>query len=183
MSTWDDSYSYDATGKGSSTLDPTPQQYGVAGMGFSILGGILKGIAQVQAGDFNAGIDRNNALVATYAAADARARGRFAAGQMLLRGDALASKQTAAYAGAGVAVSSGSAVDVGADTKGMSAFDALLEENRAAREAWGLETQASQFEEKAKLDQLRAKNQMGDSILGGITGAATAAQQFKLKFS
>ncbi len=151
--------------------------YGVAGMGFSLLGGLLKGMAQIQAGGYNADLARQNAHLAELAAGDAVARGQFAASQALIRGSQLEGQQKAAYVGAGVSTSSGSAVDVMSDTKTASALDALMLTNNAAREAWGYKTQATQFREKATIDESTASNEAGADILGSAVGAAGYASK------
>lgn len=146
-----------------------------AAMGLDILGGLLKGMAAYQSGEYNAKVADNNAALALFGAGDSRLRGQLAAENLLMRGSQLASKEKTAYAGAGVDVSSGSAVTAQADTKGMSAFDAMLAENNAAREAWGYESRGQQFKEQARIDRFNGEKGLEGSILGGITQAASVA--------
>lgn len=149
------------------------QAFGVASMGFSILGGILKGMSDIQAGNFNANIARRNAQIADMAGGDALLRGNAAAGNLLLRGDALKAKQTQAFAGAGVSVSSGSAMDVLSGTDTMSALDAQTIRNNSMREAWGYKNTATNFRQKAEIDEANGRSQAVGDILGGVTGSAT----------
>lgn len=157
--------------------------YAVAGAGFSILGGLLKGMAAIQSGDANARVAERNAAFARAGAGDALLRGHIAAQYKLLRGSQMASKQTASYAGAGVDVTSGSVVETTSDTKGMSAFEALMAENDAARQAWGLGEVAKRYDREAELDRVNAQKQLGESILGGAAGAATIAREYAFKGS
>jgi hypothetical protein len=147
-------------------------QYDVAAMGFSILGGLLKGMSDTQAGAYNADVANRNAGIASMAAGDALARGQFAAGAALLRGSALAGAQKVAYANSNVSVNSGSALNVMGDTKMMSALDAAIIGSNAARSAWGYRNQSLDFQQQARLDQTAASNREGEDILGGIQGAA-----------
>ncbi len=153
----------------------------LAAMGSAILGNILHGMAAVQAGDFNADIATRNATLSRMAAGDAIARGHIAAQVALLRGAQTASSQTAAYAGAGVSVKSGSAVQAKADTSGMSAFDALVAENDAARTAWGYTERGRQFQQEAAIERSRGLNQLGESILGGARTAGSYSIERQLQ--
>jgi hypothetical protein len=152
--------------------DKPEGQFGVAAMGFSILGGLLRGMAALQAGGANAETDRSNASLADRMAGDATLRGQTAAEYALLRGSQLASRQRAAYAGAGVAAGVGTAGDVEGDTHLNARIDADTLASNAALEAWGFETQATNLRRRADLEEAAGRRQLGESILGGIQGAA-----------
>lgn len=157
--------------------------FGLASMGFSILGGLLKGMSAIQAGGFNAQIDRDNARLADIAAGDAMARGHLAAATALLRGAQLGGRQKLAYAAAGVKADTGSALDVLTDTSLMSKLDADRISNDAAREAWGYQAKGAQFRQKAAIDESEGLNAAGQSILGGVMGAATYGTKTMLSIS
>lgn len=142
--------------------------FGVAAAGFSILGGLLKGMAAYQSGQFNAGVSRQNARLADASATDAILRGQFAAVSSRLQAGRLAGQQKTALASSGVQVNSGSALDLLNDTSMMSDFDAKMVANRAAREAWGYKTQADQFRQRASMEEAGGKAALGESILGGV---------------
>lgn len=164
-------------------LSSSGNPFGVASMGFALLGGLLKGMASVQAGEFNADIDRKNARLADISAGDAIARGHLAASMALIRGAALAGKQKSAFAAAGVKANAGSGVDAQVDTSLLSHLDADRISNDATREAWGYQVKESEFRQKAALDESAALNAAGASILGGITGAATYGTKTMLALS
>lgn len=157
--------------------------YGVAASGFSLLAGLLKGMANVQAGNFNATVNRQNAVLADISAGDAIARGHLAAATALLKGSVMQGKQTTALVASGVQANAGSALDVLSGTALMSKLDADRIGNDAAREAWGYRTKATQFRQRATLDETQSENAAGASILGGIQGAATYGRQTMLNLS
>lgn len=157
--------------------------FDAAAAGFSILGGLLKGMSAIQAGDYNATVDNNNAKLADVAAGDAIARGHLAAATALMRGAQLQGKQTTALAASGVQANTGSALDVLTNTGLMSKLDADKITNDAAREAWGYRTKGSQYRQQAALDEAQGHNAAGASILGGITGAATYGTKSMLAIS
>lgn len=100
------------------------------------------GYATQAAAESQAGIADYNAQVADLQAADATARGqqeenKFRAG---VRG--IVGSQRAGIAAGNIDVSSGSAVDVQADSAFLGELDALTIRTNAAREAWGFNVQA-----------------------------------------
>lgn len=139
----------------------------------AILGGVVKGVASQQAAGANAATMESNAALAEAARADALAQGGQEAGRARMRGTQLQASQTADYSASGVSVKSGSAVDVGASTEAVSELDAELAKNNAMREAFGYESQASNFRRQA--DYTRQEGDMAEvtSVLGGVVGGAS----------
>lgn len=153
------------------------------GMGARILGGLLTGMAQIQAGGYNATIARQNAVLADISAGDAIARGHLAAATALLKGASATGRQTTALVAGGVQANTGSALDVLSDTSLMSKLDADRISNDAAREAWGYRTKGQQFRQQAAMDEAQGLSAGGASILGGVIGAATYGHQQHLDLS
>lgn len=168
------------SGNAPPAVNPNASKYTAAAEGFSILSGLLKGMSAIQSAGYNAATARGNATISDEAAGDAILRGQVAAQSALLRGGALAAKQKTAFAGSGVSVNSGSAVDVLSNTSLMSDLDAATITANASRDAWGYRTKADQFNQQANIDEAEGRNQLGSSILGGVVGAATYGTQTML---
>jgi hypothetical protein len=146
-----------------------------AAAGLQLVGGVLKGISAKSAADANAGIDRANAGLADSAAGVARQNGPQQAGMRAMQGSRLAGSQATGYAASGVSANSGSALDVLSDTAMVSKQDQDVIQNNAARTAWGHEAQATNFRNKASLDEQQGTSEEFGSILGGVTGGASTA--------
>lgn len=86
-----------------------------------------------------------NAGLAQQQATDAIARGQTAEFNQRLKTAQLKSTQTARMAANGVALDSGSPLDVLTSTDVMGEQDALQIRNNAAREAWGYQAQAANY--------------------------------------
>lgn len=139
----------------------------------AILGGVVKGVASKQAADANAATLESNAALAEAAKADALARGGQQAGRERMRGTQTEASQTADYSASGVSVKSGSAVDVGSSTEAVSELDAELAKNNAMREAFGYESQASNFRRQAQYTRQEGDMAEVTSVLGGVVGGAS----------
>jgi len=85
--------------------------------------------------NFNAAVQRNNQIIANRKAEDALVRGKEASDLQRAKGEALKARQTVSLAGQGVDVTTGSSVDLLADTGELAEFDAQKIKNNAAREA------------------------------------------------
>lgn len=147
-------------------------EFSAASVGFSVLSGILSGMAKYQAGKANAATDRGNAVLAERAAGDAVLRGQHAAALAKMRGGAVKGQQKAAVAASGASVSSGSALDLLADTSLMTDMEVSTISSNAAREAWGYRSQATQFRNRANRSEDQGRQAFAGDILGGVTQAA-----------
>ncbi len=143
---------------------------GLAGSGISAYGQYEQSQAEGRALDANA--RRTQA-----AAADALRRGANEAGQARIEGTKVIGEQKAAIAAAGVDVSSGSAVDLMAETRRTSELDAKTIQNNAAREAWGLRMEADDMRRQAARVRKAGKYGAVGTILGGLSGAASGASR------
>jgi hypothetical protein len=149
--------------------------FGIGAAGLQLAGGVLKGISAKNAADANAGIDNANAGLANTAAGVARQNGQQQATMRAMQGSSTAGAQTAGYAASGVVANQGSALDVLEDTALVSKQDQDVIQNNATRTAWGYESQATNFRNKAALDEQEGTSQEFGDILGGVTGAASSA--------
>ena len=150
----------------------TGAQYGgflAVGMGISAATGaassILSGMANADIADYNA-------KVAQAMAVDAKNRGEEAVAMQRESTKLLIGQQRAAYAAQNVSVSTGTALDVQADTVRQSEIDVGRIRANAIREAFGFTTQAG-------LSRMEGQMAMGRGIAGAgatlLTGASNAA--------
>ncbi len=144
---------------------------GIIEAGVSITGGIVQGIAHYKEGQFSAQVQEANAQSAEQAAGDAQLRGLAEQANFKLKAGQLAARQRMALIGANVDLTSGTAVDIAAETQAMTQRDAEVIGNNAAREAWGFKSQALNYRAQGELDKLRGKYAMAGSLLGGASGA------------
>lgn len=139
------------------------------------IGGLaIHGIASFASGQANASRARANASLAEQAAADTLQLGEQKAGKLQLRGEEVMGRQVAAYGHAGVDVSSGTPARVVSQTAMLTALDAEIERNNAARRAWGYREQASAFRRQARESQIASYLGIvgsGLSAAGAIAGA------------
>jgi hypothetical protein len=97
-------------------------------------------------GKINKKILERNAELARIAKVDALRRGGVRETIQRIKTAKIIGKQRAAAGASGVSVESGSTVDVMADARMMGELDSLIIRNNAAREAWGFEAQALNFD-------------------------------------
>lgn len=102
----------------------------LAGTAVSAYGSYQSGQAAKRTGRFNARIGE-------LQADDAIQRGELDVNKQRSATQGLIGAQRASYAGQGVELDNGSALDVQGDTAQYGEMDALMARNNAAREAWG----------------------------------------------
>lgn len=169
------------------SLDPST--LAIASLATSAVGTVVTTIGQVQQGkaqqaafEYQAGIARNNEIIAQRAAEDARKRGELEANLQRERGRLLRGQQRAALAGAGVLVDTGSAGRLIEDTAAFSELDALTIQSNAEREALGFETQAMNFQGEGAIASASAKSARTQSLFkaGGslLTGFGSVAEKW-----
>lgn len=147
--------------------------------GAGIVGQISAGSQAEQQAAYQAGVARNNAIIAERAAQDALTRGKVEEGQQRDKTRQLIGLQRATLAGNGVMVDTGSALNITADTAGIGELDALTIRSNAEREAAGYRAQGMNYEAEARLTRAAGKQAKTDSLwqAGGtaLTGIGTVA--------
>lgn len=158
----------------------------VLGTAFSAIGQMQQGKAAAAQAEYQAAVGRNNAILATRAANDARLRGDEAARRKAVENKQLAGRQRAVLAANGVLVDQGSALDITSDTAEIGKLDELTIRSNAEREALGYEAQGMNFNASAGLNQMRADNATSSgygaafgTVLGGAGTVASKWYQFK----
>ena len=154
-----------------------PVTIGVVAVGASALsayGQIQAGQAAKQAGDYNAAIARNNQIIAERQAEDAVKRGDIAADEQRRKTARVLGAQKAAIGASGVALDSGTPMDIFGDTAAFGELDALTIKSNAARDAYGYQVQGMNFEAEGAMARTRGTNaqrasyiQAGSTLLGG----------------
>jgi hypothetical protein len=147
----------------------------VLGFGMNVAGSEIKRNAATAEYNDQYQASTNNVGVLSQAGADAVRRGEQQESASRMKYGAVRGQQAANYGASGVAVGSGSPVDTLANTDAMSAYDAAIIRNNAAREAWGYRSKAK--EETRKRGQLgraysnmEAESQMG--VVGSFIGSS-----------
>jgi hypothetical protein len=131
----------------------------VAGAG----GALGQGQAQQDALDINAKLARMQAK-------DAKARGKVAVDRLRADVRSLIGAQRVGFAGQNVLVDDGSALEIQADTARLGEKDALRLKNNFAREAWGYEVEALQFDFQAEAAAQAARTRAFTSLLSAGMG-------------
>lgn len=101
--------------------------------------------AQQNQAEYQSKVATNNAKVAEWQAADAKARGDQEAANVRRKYAALQGTQAASLAARGLDISEGSANAILTDTDFFSAYDQNVTRSNAEREAWGYKVKAGNF--------------------------------------
>lgn len=128
--------------------------------------------AQKESYDYQAAVNRNNAITAQRARADALRRGEIEAQKQMLQQSQLRQRQAAQLASNGLDLGTGSAVDLLATTDYLGKRDTSTIMSNAAREAWGYNVQASNYTANANLLQSSADN-INPAATGAMTGVTS----------
>jgi hypothetical protein len=110
---------------------------------------------------------RYNAGISRMQSEDAKLRGETSAMQRGSSARSMVGSQRAALGAQGIDVSSGSALDVQVDTGKIAEMDIVTIRNNAAREAWGFDVQAQDYENRAGMASASASNRSRTTLLTG----------------
>lgn len=151
----------------------------------SLLATAASGVAAAQAakqqGETAADIAKYNADTQHFAAQDTIARGDVAAEEQRRKVLQVQGQQKAGLGAMGVDTSTGSAALVQEDTVRMGALDVATIRANAARQAWGLENQASIDLMQGAAEKQRGKNLYTGTLL--TTGAQVANGYYGYKYA
>ena len=141
----------------------------------SSFGTVMQAYGSYQSAEYNSQIARNNATLASYQAMDALTRGKTAEDRKRLETGLVAGKAKVRIAGSGIDVGYGSSLDRIGDIYTVGDTDALTISANAEREAWGYQTQASDYRSQAALRKAQGRFDVGAGLL---TGAGTVASKW-----
>ena len=137
------------------------------------------GQAAKQAGEYNAAVARNNQIIAERQAEDAIKRGDIAADEQRRKTARIGAAQRVGFGSSGLAIDSGSSLDILGDTAAFGELDALTIKNNAQREAYGYRVQGMNYGAEAGLSLARGQNaatagaiSAGSTVVGGLGTAA-----------
>jgi len=121
-------------------------------------GAIQQGQAADKTGKYNAAVNMNNAAISEQNATYSSQAGEISAQNQGLKNRAELGATLANQGASGVSVNKGSSVDVRASQEAVGMLDTQTIRANAAREAYGYQTQTSNFKAQAALDKAAGKN-------------------------
>lgn len=146
-----------------------------------VTGGLMTAKGQMDQGDYARQVGENNARYQEASAKDALVRGTVAENAQRRQLRALQGKQVAALAANGIDSSTGTGLNLLTDTAGEGEFDAQTIRSNAYKQAYGLETQASNSRSEGLMAQHAGNmNAMGTLLTTG-SRAYAANKGVKLK--
>ena len=127
--------------------------------------GVYSASAQVQAGNYKAKVDENNAQLADYQAQQTALAGSIEEERQRAKTRQMVGTQRAALAANGLDLSEGTPLDLVVETAAVGTEDALNIRYNAMREAWGFRQQAQGYRDSAKYDKFAGKSQATGTLL------------------
>lgn len=122
---------------------------------------------------YQAGVDRNNAMIAEWNAQDIERRGRQELIDLRRRNAALKGTQIATLASRGIDLSEGSALNILADTEYLGEQDELTLKTNTKKQAWGARVEGSNHTANSIL--LQSRSDQENPLLSGATSLLTDA--------
>lgn len=151
---------------------------GTAFGALSLVSTLFGAYAHHQAGQAQKRNLERNAQIARYQAEDAIKRGDVAAERRLTQSQQVMGAQRAALASQGVDVNSGSAAEAQASTAYLGELDAVTIRNNAAREAWGYQVQAGDYQMRGRYAAQTEDQQAVSTLLTGSSNLLLAKAGF-----
>lgn len=124
-------------------------------------------------GKYQQAVAERNAKMQENQATDARARGVVAGEEQRDRARQMGARQATQLAGSGLDISSGTSLDLFAETATLGEYDAQVVENNAAREAFGFSTRAEETRMSGENARSAGRNRAVGTLL--TTGANAAS--------
>ncbi|GAA0567440.1 hypothetical protein ACFQH5_15670 [Halomonas salifodinae] len=157
--------------------EPTTLAY-IAG-GLQLAQGVA-GYQQARAqGKYQQAVAEQNARAQEQQAQDARARGVVAGEEQRDRARQVGARQATGLAASGLDISSGTSLDLFAETATLGEYDAQVAENNAYREAFGFQTRAAESRASGRNARQAGRNRAFGTLL---TSGASAANSFSTAY-
>lgn len=137
-----------------------------AAIGSAIAGGGIQAFGQYRKGQYERQIAYANAKIGDAQATDAIRRGTLAAGRVRTRTAQTIGEQRAAFGAQGIAMDSGSALDLQTDAAKFGELDALTVLDNARMESWALQTQAHNLRFQGDVAAKTGRQQALGTLLG-----------------
>lgn len=158
----------------------------LAGGAVSAMGAQQQAEASAASNRYQSQVAANNALIAQQNAQYAREAGQAAAYQNQYKIRRAIGEQKAQQGASGIDVNSGSPLDVRVSTAELGELDTLTLLNNAEREAYGYESQATNFMAQSRLDLMEADNDrtagkfgVAKSLIGAASGVSDKWLSYK----
>jgi len=151
---------------------------GLVGTGISAIGSISQGNSQAAEANYQAQVQRNDALIATQNANYTTAAGETTAYNTGLQERAKAGAIKAALGAGGINVNSGSAADVRESQDVLGLTDVAQVRQNAALKAYGFRTQATSYQAESQLETAEAGYDTDAGWLKGLGSLLTGASKF-----
>lgn len=151
---------------------PLSMGLGAIGTGIQAKGAYDQGVEAQRAAKINAARMRATA-------ADVERIANVEAGGVRTDATKIIGEQRAMVGASGIDTSVGSVVDMAAYTRAQAELDAQKLKNNAAREAWGIRTQAAEVQRQGRAAKTAGKMQAIGTILGGASSMAGGFAGYK----
>ncbi len=165
-------------GISASTIAAASLAASAVGTGVAMYGQSQQAAAQSQAANYQSAVARNNAIIANQNAQAALDAGQAQEQQQRLKTAGLIGAERATMAANGVELDSGSALNVQSSAASLGELDALTVRSNAARQAYGYQTQATNFGAQAQLDNSQASWASATGQIGMASSFLGGASQF-----
>lgn len=146
-----------------------------ASVAISAAGAGLTAMQQIGTGRAQKQLAERNAAIAERAAEDRRARGEQEATAVRMKTSDLIAKQRAAIGASGVVADEGMSLYAIEDAAAFGELDALIVQNNAGRDAWGLEVQGQGHKFSGDVASANAAFSAGSTILTGAASSLSIA--------
>ena len=145
------------------------------GRRLSHAGSVLKGVTAAESASYNAQVARNQAIVESQNAQHAAGATAAATEKTGLEERAAGANARAGLAANNLDVNTGSPATVQEGNRTLGAFDQAVTANRGAEAVYGYQTQATNDQAKAILDQSQVGPDIAGGVLGGVGDIASGA--------
>jgi hypothetical protein len=158
---------------GSKDMTWAPVALAVVSTAMSAYSAVQQSSQTKAAYNYQAGVDKNNAMIANWNAEDAARRGESDLIAQQRKTAAIMGTQRATLAGRGISLEEGSALNILSDTAYLGEQDALTVKDNTAKNVWAAKVQANNENANAGLHQMQADNQ--NPLMAGATSLLTGA--------
>jgi len=158
-----------------------PEIIATVGLISSVASTAFGAFSAIQSGNYQAGIARNNAIIAQQRADAARLQGVLEAQNQDYKTRAALGAITAQQGASGIDISGRSAEDVRAGTAMLGRYDALMRRSNAENEAYGFEIKKADYLADAEAKRSAGMMNAIGSIIGGAGSVASKWDSFRTK--
>lgn len=141
----------------------------------ALVGAAVSAKQQMDAAEYQAGVDENNARISGYRRDDAIQRGAYDARRVEIEGKTASEALRSQIEGGGISSTSGSAANAIATSRINAAADAARLRSNAAREAWGF---ANEEQDLRATSKFRKQAGYMGALGTGLSGVGQASSYY-----